>query len=68
MVKFIGNMLENIPEDMKGVFSTPDGKHLFDTAEDTTKLSQTDTDILYYLVAKILYLSKRARPDIQLTI
>ena len=68
MVKFIGNMLENIPEDMKGVFSTPDGKHLLDTAEDTTKLSQTDADILYYLVAKILYLSKISRSDIQLPV
>ena len=61
-------MLENIPEDMKGESSTPAAHHLFDIAEDATKLSQADADLFHHFVAQLLYLSKRARPDIQLSV
>ena len=39
IINYIGNMLDNIPEDMKGESATPASHHLFDIAEDTTKLS-----------------------------
>ena len=53
---------------MKGVSATPDVHHLFDIAKYATKLSQTDTDLFYHFVAQILYLSNRARPDIQIEV
>ena len=53
---------------MKGELATPTAHHLFDIAEDATKLSQTDADLFHHFVAQILYLSNRARPDIQIEV
>ena len=68
MIDYIGKILDDIPEDIKGESATPAAHHLFDIAEDATKLSQTDADIFHHFVAQLLYLSKRARPDIQLSV
>ena len=40
----------------------------FYIAEDATKLSQADADLFHHFVAQLLYLSKRARPDIHLSV
>ena len=68
MVDNIGNILEDTPEYIKGEPVTPATHHLFDTAEDETKLSQTDADLLHHFLEQLIYLSKRADPDIQLEI
>ena len=68
MIYYIGKMLDNIPEDMKGESATPVAHHLFDIAEDATKISQANADILHHVVAQLLYLSKRARADIQIEV
>ena len=67
MVDYIGKRLDGNPEDMKGESVTPSAHHFFDIAEDTTKLSQTNAELFHHFVAQLLYLSKRARPDIHLT-
>ena len=64
MIKYIGKMIDTITEDMKGESATPAAHHLFDIAEDATKLSQADADHFHHFVAQLLYLSKRERPDI----
>ena len=46
MIDYIGNMLDDIPEVIKRGSSTPAAHHLFKILEDTTKLSQTDADIV----------------------
>ena len=43
---YIGKMLNDTPEDMRGESATPSIHHLFDIVEDPTKLSQTDADFL----------------------
>ena len=53
---------------MKGESATPAAHQLFDIAEDATKLSQADADLFHHFVAQLIYLSKRARPDIQLSV
>ena len=53
---------------MKGESSTPATHQIFNIAEDATKLSQADADLFHYFVAQIIYLSKRSRPDIQLSV
>ena len=68
MIDYIGKMLDDIPEDMKGGSATPAAHHLFDIAEDATKISQADTDLFHHFLAQLLYLSKRARPYIQLAV
>ena len=64
MVKYILNMIENIPEDMKGVSATPEGHHIFVTNEDLIKLSQSDTEFFRRIVAQLMYLSNQVQPDI----
>ena len=59
MIYYIGKMLGDIPEDMKGESATPAAHHIFDIAEDSTKLSQADADLFHHFVAQLLYLSKR---------
>ena len=51
MIDYIGNMLDNIPEDMKGESATPAAHHLFDIAEDAMKIYQADTDLFQYFLA-----------------
>ena len=68
MIDYIGKMLDNITEDMKGESSKTAAHYLFDIAEDATKLSQADAYLFHHFVAQLLYLSKRARPDIQLSV
>ena len=49
--------------------ATPAAAHLFDTEEDNPALlSEEDATLFHHIVAKLLYLSKRARPDIQLAV
>ena len=68
MINYIGKMLNDITEYMKGESATPSAHHLFDTAEDAAKLSQAKIDLFHHFVVQLLYLSKKARPDIQLAV
>ena len=68
MVGYIGNMRNDIPEEMKGVSATPAAYHIFDIARDATKLSRTGSDLFRHLMAQLLYLSKSSRPDIHLAV
>ena len=61
-------MIDNIPEDIKGESATPAAHHLFDIAEDATKLSQANADLFHHFMAQLIYISKRERPDIQLEV
>ena len=42
MIEYIGKILDNIPEDIKGESATPAAHYLFEMSEDETKLSQAD--------------------------
>ena len=53
--------------DIEGVKDTPAASYLFDT-RDATKLSVEDAKWFHSDVAKLLYLSKRVRPDIILSV
>ena len=68
MVDYIGNMLDDITEDMKMESATPTTHHRFEIAEYTTKLFQTDTYLFHHFVAQLLYLLKRAHTYIQLAV
>ena len=68
MIDYIGKMLDDIPEYMKGESDTSAVHHIFDIAEDATKLSQSNADLFHHFVEQLIYLSKRSSPDIQLSI
>ena len=53
---------------MQGESDTSDSHHLFDIAEDATKLSQADADLFRHFLAQLIYLSNRERLDIHLAV
>ena len=59
-------MLESLPKDMSGIAATPAGDHLFEVNNDNpTKLDEKTAQLFHHLVAKALFLCKRACPDLQ---
>ena len=66
MIDFIEKMLEEIPEDMNGEKKSPAQPHLFKVnEEDGIKLEEPKRVIVHRNTAKLLFLSQRARPDVQ---
>ena len=53
---------------MHGSVKAPATAHLFNTREDTKKQPETIAQIFHQLVAKLLYLSRRAIQDIQMAV
>ena len=66
MFDYIGNMFKEFPEEwLDGPAATPAANHLFEVNDEADKLSETESLLFRHHTAKLLYLSKRARPDIQ---
>jgi Reverse transcriptase (RNA-dependent DNA polymerase) len=64
MFRYIRDTLAELPADMKGEKLTPAAAHLFDVRDDTEKLSEEKAEFFHHCMAKLLFLCKRARPDI----
>jgi hypothetical protein len=66
MVDYIEKMLRGVPDDMDNEAATPAPNHLFEVNEDDPeKLDEDKAITFHHNVAKLLFLCKRARPDIQ---
>ena len=66
MIDYIQDMLDDLPEDMNGEATTPAGDHLFTVNTQNPKLlDKADAETFHHNVAKLLFLCKRAQPDIQ---
>jgi Reverse transcriptase (RNA-dependent DNA polymerase) len=67
MIDYIKKMLETLPEDMAGEAATPAANHLFEVhpESESMQLDKETGDLFHTNVAKLLFLCKRARPDIQ---
>ena len=55
-------------EEVDDRVSTPATKRLFDVDEDAEKLVGKQADLFHSIVAKLLYVCKRSRPDIETTV
>ena len=58
-------MLEELPTNMEGLVTTPASSYLFNTDPGCKKLCEEQGQLFHNLVAKLLYLSKQTRQDIQ---
>jgi hypothetical protein len=65
MEPYVEDMLSELPEDMAGTAATPAGSHLFTVNQGATKLDEDGSIMFHHNTAKLLFLCKRARPDIQ---
>jgi Reverse transcriptase (RNA-dependent DNA polymerase)/Zinc knuckle len=68
MSKYVENVITEMPEDMAGVCPTPAANHLFEVNQEAEKLDETKKEFFHHVVAQLLFLCKRARPDIQTAI
>ena len=69
MYDYIYDFLEELPPEMRGTAPSPANGQLFEVnIEDPTLLPEHEKELFHHRVAQLLYLSKRARPDIQLPI
>jgi len=66
MSRYIEDMLAELPDDMDGEVRTPASSHLFEVnSVDPAVLNEETATLFHHNVAKLLFLCKRARPDIQ---
>jgi len=65
MYEYIEKILEELPTNMEGLATTPVSSHLFNTDPGCKKLCEKQGQLFHHLVAKLLYLSKHTRQDIQ---
>ena len=65
MFDYIKDTVQNLPEFLQstGDVSTPAADHLFEVNECSSKVSEDLTKIFHHYIAKLLYLSKYAQPD-----
>jgi hypothetical protein len=68
MTAYVDKVLEEAPTSMDGKASTPADKNLFEVREDIPALETEDADFFHAMVAKLLFLCKRGRPDLQTAI
>ena len=69
MIDYITTMLSELPREMNGVAASPAASHLFKVNQtNPEKLDKERAELFYSNVMKLLFLCKRARPDIQTAI
>ena len=65
MFEYIAKKIEEFPMELYGEPTSPEANHLFEVDYNGIKLKPDQKDLFHELVAKILFLRKRARPDQQ---
>ena len=66
MSDYIKGILDEVPSDMNGEAPTPAANHLFDVNnENPALLDREKAELFHHIVAQLLFLCKRSRPDIQ---
>jgi hypothetical protein len=68
MDDYVKDILAEAPDDMAGTAATPAAEHLFTVDQDPEYLDDKTSDFFHHMTAKLLFLAKRARPDIQTAI
>ena len=69
MHDYISNIFSELPTEwVIGQATTPAADYLFNTDPDTENLSEEDEISVHHNVAKLLFMSMRARVDIQPTV
>ena len=68
MFDYIDNMLPDLPKDMYGTAASPAADHLFTVNDTRRKLTREQSEMFHHNIAKLLFLCKWARPDIQMAV
>jgi hypothetical protein len=65
---YVKKILGEMPEDMDGTATSPAGQYLFQIKDGIEELDKQTSEFFHATVAKLLFLCKRGRPDIQTAI
>jgi hypothetical protein len=65
MYDYLKDILAELPDDMKGMAVTPVHSKSFQVDQKCAKLNPKTIDWFHRTVARLLFASKRARPDLQ---
>jgi hypothetical protein len=65
MQDYMTEMLGEVPDNMGGEAAIPAGNCLFMVSNEPKQLDKDDSKMFHHHTAKLLFLSKRARPNIQ---
>ncbi|VEU33958.1 unnamed protein product [Pseudo-nitzschia multistriata] len=65
MFDYLEEIIQNLPDSLKGTAVTPAADHLFKVNEACPRLDEEQADKFHHYVAKLLFMAKRTRPDIQ---
>eukprot|EP00957_Ditylum_brightwellii_P080266 6105222-Ditylum_brightwellii.AAC.1 len=57
-----------MPNKYEGEAVTPAANHLFEINKEAEKLGKEEAELFHHVVAKLLFLCKRARPDLQTSV
>ena len=68
MYDYLEDILDDMPDDMNGTSPTPASNNLFDVEDDSPLLSEKEKDFFHRTTARLLFASKRARPDLQVSV
>eukprot|EP00957_Ditylum_brightwellii_P038639 2920654-Ditylum_brightwellii.AAC.1 len=68
MQKYIQELIDGFPEELCGACTSPTADHLFQVNEEEIKLCDKKAQQYHTTVTRMLFVCKRARPDIQPTI
>ena len=70
MEQYLEESIAAFPEEITRSSRTPAKGDLFneDSDDERVKLNSTEAEVFHHIVAKVLYVAKRARPDIDLVI
>ena len=68
MPKHLGSILQTATSDMAGTAETPAANHLFEIRPDAKPLPIEKQDLFRTLIAKILFVACRSRPDLKLAL
>ena len=69
MTKYLERLLDETPDTlMTGSSTSPAANHLFNVNPASPKLDTAEAILFHHLVAKLLYLAKRSRPDVLLAV
>jgi hypothetical protein len=59
MEDYLKEMLNNFPEDMNGMATTPAADHLFKVRDNVPKLNEERAEFFHRVVAQMLFVSQR---------
>ena len=68
MVKYVQDTIKDFPELIVATAATPAAAHLFEVRDECNNLEEERAVIFHRVVATLLFLCQRARPDIQTAI